>query len=92
MSDYLIMNPLNFPILTTTIFIPLAGAILLLLMRSDKIVKGIAFTTGIINFLISLLLLVYFDSSTHLFQFGEFGARIVVRRMRKMVIPSIPRI
>lgn len=73
MSDYLIMNPLNFPILTTTIFIPLAGAILLLLMRSDKIVKGIAFTTGIINFLISLLLLVYFDSSTHLFQFGEFA-------------------
>lgn len=73
MGDYLIMNPLNFPILSTTIFIPLAGAIILLLMRSDKAVKGIAFATGIINFLISLLLYAYFDPSTHLFQFGEFA-------------------
>ncbi len=64
MGDYLIMNPLNFPILSTTIFIPLAGAIILLLMRNDKAVKGIAFTTGIINFLISLLLYAYFDPST----------------------------
>lgn len=73
MGDYLIMNPLNFPILSTTIFLPVAGALLLLLMRNDKAVKGVAFATGIVNFVISIFIYAHFDPSTHLFQFGEFA-------------------
>src|SRR5512137_2386652 len=73
MGDYLIMNPLNFPILSTTIFIPVVGALLLLVMRNDTLVKVTAFTAGIINFIISLLIYVHFDPTTHLFQFGEFA-------------------
>lgn len=73
MGNYLIMNPLNFPILSTTIFIPVVGALILLMMRNDKAVKATAFATGVLNFLVSLMLLVHFDPSTHLFQFGEFA-------------------
>lgn len=73
MGDYLIMNPLNFPILSTTIFLPVVGALLLLVMRNDTLVKVTAFTVGIVNFIISLLLYVNFDPTTHLFQFGEFS-------------------
>ncbi|OPY76956.1 MAG: NADH-quinone oxidoreductase subunit M [Syntrophorhabdus sp. PtaU1.Bin153] len=73
MGDYLLMNRLDFPILSTTIFIPLVGAAILMLMRHDKAIKGIALVTGILNFLISLLLYIHFDPTTPLFQFGEFA-------------------
>lgn len=73
MGDYLILNTLSFPILSTTIFIPLVGAFLLLAMRNDNLVKATAFTAGVVNFLISLLLYVNFNPATHQFQFGEFA-------------------
>jgi len=72
MGQYLLMNPLKFPILSTTIFLPLLGAILLLLMRNEKAIKVTALTTGIINLLVSLLLYFNFNPDTYLFQFGEF--------------------
>lgn len=72
MENYLMMNTLNFPVLSIVIFLPLAGALLLLFMKSDKAIKMTALLTGIINFPISLLLYFRFDTSTHLFQFGEF--------------------
>ncbi len=71
MDQFLIMNPLNFPILSTSIFLPVVGACLLLFMRNDKAVKVIAFITGIINFIVSLVLYGNFNPSTHMFQFGE---------------------
>jgi len=73
MGDYLLMNHLNFPILSTTIFVPVVGAIIVMLLRHEKAIKVTALVAGIANFLISLLLYVHFDSSTHLFQFGEFA-------------------
>jgi NADH-quinone oxidoreductase subunit M len=73
MSDYLILNALSFPILSTTIFVPLVGALLLLILKNDTLIKATAFTAGIVNFLISLLLYFRFDPTTHLFQFGEFA-------------------
>jgi len=72
MEQYLIMNLLSFPILSTTIFLPLIGAILVLLMSNEKAIKITALVTGIITFLISLLLYANFNPETHLFQFGEF--------------------
>lgn len=71
MEKYLIMNTLNFPILSTVIFVPLAGALLLLFMKTDRAVKVTAFVAGLINFPLSLLLYFYFDKNTALFQFGE---------------------
>lgn len=71
MEKYLIMNTLGFPILSTVIFIPLAGALLLLFMKTDRAVKVTAFLTGLVNFPLSLLLYAHFDKSTALFQFGE---------------------
>ncbi|MBA4416570.1 MAG: NADH-quinone oxidoreductase subunit M [Syntrophus sp. (in: bacteria)] len=71
MEQYLIMNSLAFPILSTTIFLPLAGACLLLFMKSEKSMKVTALITGIITFLCSLLLYTNFKTDTHLFQFGE---------------------
>lgn len=71
MEKYLIINTLGFPILSTVIFIPLAGALLLLFMKTDRAVKVTAFLTGLVNFPLSLLLYAHFDKSTTLFQFGE---------------------
>jgi NADH-quinone oxidoreductase subunit M len=72
MEQYLLMNRLDFPILSTTIFLPLIGAILILLMNNDKVIKITALVTGIITFLVSLFLFANFNPATHLFQFGEF--------------------
>ncbi len=72
MEQYLVMNKLSFPILSATIFIPLAGACLLFFIKHERAVKVIALITGIINFLISLLLYAHFNPDTYLFQFGEY--------------------
>ena len=69
---YLIMNTLNFPILSVAIFIPLAGAILLLFMRGERSIKVTALITAIINFPLSLFLFSRFDVGADRFQFGEF--------------------
>jgi len=71
MEKYLMMNTLSFPMLSTVIFLPLAGAFLLLFMRSDRAAKITALITGIINFPLSLILYFKFNTATHLFQFGE---------------------
>jgi len=71
MDQILMMNPLDFPVLTTTIFLPLAGACLLLLIRNDTGIKVTALITGLVNFIISILLFTNFNPGTHLFQFGE---------------------
>lgn len=71
LDQVLIMNPLSFPILSTVIFLPVVGACLLLLMRSDKAIKMTALAAGTVNFLVSLVLYVNFDPATYMFQFGE---------------------
>jgi NADH-quinone oxidoreductase subunit M len=71
--DQVIMNNLGFPILTTLIFLPVAGAVLLLLIGRSQagLIKGLALTTAIVDFLVSVPLFVNFDKSTHLMQFVE---------------------
>ena len=58
-------------ILTNLLFIPLIGVILLLLCsyKNDNMLKMIALSTSSLNFLLSILLWVFFDSSTGDFQF-----------------------
>ncbi|MEI6154102.1 MAG: NADH-quinone oxidoreductase subunit M [Deltaproteobacteria bacterium] len=66
------MNKLSFPVLSATIFLPLIGAILVLLMSNEKVIKITAFASGIVTFIMSIFLFANFNPETHLFQFGEF--------------------
>jgi NADH-quinone oxidoreductase subunit M len=76
MERFLVMNHLNFPILSTAIFLPLAGALLLLCMRGDRAVKVTAFLTGIANFVLSLVLYANFNPEVYQFQFAELRSWI----------------
>jgi len=76
MDQYLLMNTLRFPILSTTIFLPLVGAALFLFMKSARAVRVTALLTAMVTFLVSFMLYLNFDPGTHLFQFGEFRSWI----------------
>jgi len=71
MLPYLTMNPFGFPILSTVIFLPLAGVFFILLLKDDSKIKITAFVAGLLTLLVSLMLFFSFDAATPLFQFGE---------------------
>lgn len=66
---------MNFPILSSLILLPAIGSIFLFFSKSNDnknfIVKYIALFTSIVNFLISIYLLIAFDLSIPSFQFVE---------------------
>ena len=65
---------MNFPILSTLIFLPLLGASFIFLSRSqenDKGVKYVALFTSFANFLLSIFLWLSFDQNISSFQFVE---------------------
>ncbi len=68
-----IMNKLGYPILSTLIFLPIAGAGLLLLIprAKENIAKWLGLFVSIATFALSIPLFTNFDKSTHLMQFGE---------------------
>ncbi|MEK7865015.1 MAG: NADH-quinone oxidoreductase subunit M, partial [Nitrospirota bacterium] len=72
------MNNLGFPILSTLIFLPIAGAALLLLINrpSENLIKWFSLIVSIAAFIISIPLFVEFNKSTHLMQFTEKHAWI----------------
>ena len=65
------MNPFEFPILTTTIFLPLVGAFVILFMRNDKTIRHTALVASLASLAVSVLLFASFDYTTPIFQFGE---------------------
>jgi NADH-quinone oxidoreductase subunit M len=65
------MNPFGFPILSTVIFLPLAGVFFILLLKDDNKIKITAFVAGLLTLLVSLMLFFSFDAGTARFQFGE---------------------
>ncbi len=71
--EQVIMNHLNYPILSTVIFLPVLGALLILLTRRswELLTKGIALATSIATFLLSIPLFTEFDKSTYKMQFAE---------------------
>ncbi len=71
MEQYLIMNPLGFPILSTVIFLPLVGAGVIFFLRSDGAIKVTALIASLVTLSLSLVLYAHFDPKTPLFQFGE---------------------
>ena len=67
----IILNTLNYPILTATIFLPLVGAILILFLWNANLIRWIALATTIATFIISLPIYKYFDKTTYKMQFVE---------------------
>jgi NADH-quinone oxidoreductase subunit M len=71
------MDPLNnvlgFPILSVSIFLPLAGALFIwLFLRNDNAVRWAALAVSVVTFLLTLPLAIYFDRGTSHMQFEEF--------------------
>ena len=73
-----IMNNLNFPILSILIFLPVAGAALLLLINrsNENLIKWLSLIVSTAAFIISIPLFTEFNKSTHLMQFTEKHAWI----------------
>jgi NADH-quinone oxidoreductase subunit M len=71
MEKYLILNTLDFPILSLTMIIPVLGALVCMFMKNDTVLKiwGLIVTT--ITLVVSLPLYTNFDSTTPLYQFVE---------------------
>ncbi len=68
--DQLLLNS-GFPVLSVLIFLPLAGALLLLFIKNEAMCRNVALlVTGAVA-VISIMLLFGFDRSTAKFQFGE---------------------
>jgi len=67
------MNQLGFPIISLVIFFPILGTLLLMLIEKERkdILRGAALVIAVIEFIISLPLLFYFDSGTPAMQFVE---------------------
>jgi len=67
------MNQLDFPIISLVTFFPLVGSILVLLMSKERkdSLRTVSLAISLIEFVISLPLLLYFQSGTHELQFVE---------------------
>ena len=67
----ILLTELSYPVLTVITFLPLAGALMILLLRNPAQIKWLALETTIAKFIASLPIYKYFDKTTHLMQFVE---------------------
>lgn len=70
MND-VIMNQLGYQALSWTVFLPLAGVLILLLLRNAAVIRWITLVVTLGTFAVSLPLLTNFDKTTHRMQFVE---------------------
>jgi NADH-quinone oxidoreductase subunit M len=75
--DQFILNQ-GFPILSTLIFLPLAGAFALLPLKSDEASRYVSLVVTTVTALLSLKLVFGFDPGSPAFQFGETHAWIPI--------------
>ena len=68
--DFLLINQ-GFPYLSTLVFLPLLGALVLLALPGDNACRIWSLAITVLTAVISLPLFFMFDSSTHLYQFAE---------------------
>ena len=61
----------DYPVLTATTFLPLAGAVLILLVGSDRLARLIALATTLATVAVSAPLYLYFDKASSALQFVE---------------------
>ena len=78
----------DWPLLSTVVFLPLVGALMILLVKGDnetsrRNINNVALWTTIVTFLISLLIWNQFDTSSAGFQMQEqaewLGASVAYR-------------
>ncbi len=69
--ENIIFNQLNYPILTYTVFLPVAGALLLLFMRNSTLIRVTTLLVTAATLIVSLPLLTNFDKMTYKMQFVE---------------------
>lgn len=69
-EEFLRLNE-GFPLLSFLIFFPLAGAVVLLFFRGESFARWWTLAITTITAICSIPLVKGFDSSTHLYQFGE---------------------
>jgi len=69
------MNQIDFPILSLVTFFPLVGALIVMLIdkHNKDVLRGAALVFTVFEFLISLPLVMYFKSGTHIMQFVEMN-------------------
>ncbi|MBI4847679.1 MAG: NADH-quinone oxidoreductase subunit M [Nitrospirae bacterium] len=69
--ENVILNQLNYPVLSYTVFLPVLGALLLLFMRNTAMIRWTTLLVTMATFVISLPLLTNFDKTTYKMQFVE---------------------
>ncbi len=76
--EQVIMNSLGYPILSTVIFLPVIGALVLTLIRrsNETLIKWTALIFAVLTFFLSLPLFINFDKTTYKMQFVEKHAWI----------------
>jgi len=62
---------MDFPLLSFIVFLPAAGALVLLFLRDDNAVRWTALTVALVDFVLCIALLLSFDTTTHEMQFVE---------------------
>ncbi|GAB6064125.1 complex I subunit 4 family protein [Deferrisoma palaeochoriense] len=63
----------GYPILSALVFVPLAGALVALMLKGDRALKAWALAVTLVEALLSIPLWTRFDPSTHKFQFLELS-------------------
>ena len=71
MENYLILNTLNFPILSLLLIVPVIGAIVAMFLRGDTVLKFWGLAVTLVTALLSLPLWTRFDQTTAKYQFVE---------------------
>ncbi len=71
MENYLILNTLGYPILSTLLILPVIGAIVAMFLRGDTVLKYWSLAVTVVTALVSLPLWSSFDQSTAKYQFVE---------------------
>ena len=64
----------NFPILSLIVFLPVAGAGVLLFLRDDAVLRWTALGFAIVDFGLTIPLMFVFDTTTYEMQFRETAA------------------
>lgn len=71
MEQYLIFNDLDYPIISVLLLLPLAGALVALVLRGDRVLKIWGLVVTLATAAASLPLYTRFDRTTPLYQFAE---------------------
>ena len=67
----IIINNLDYPVLTASTFLPMVGALIILFLKRGPLIKWFALATTVSTFMVSLPIYKHFDKTTYKMQFVE---------------------